>query len=103
MFALVLRKRNPIYARALIEGQVLRQLVEWLNFVWSGLCVAICQVYLLFFLTGGLALIPKGALGGRSAREIGCFRVANSIYILDWLTLSLLIILFKKCVHQLDR
>ncbi|KIM37577.1 hypothetical protein M413DRAFT_257735 [Hebeloma cylindrosporum] len=31
------RKRNPIYARALVEGQVLRQLVEWLTFVeWEG-------------------------------------------------------------------
>lgn len=36
--------RNPLYARALMEGQTLRQLVEWLNFVewehdfvWQGL------------------------------------------------------------------
>ena len=34
-------------------------------------------------------LIPWGALGGRSAREIGCFRVAKSICILDWLILNL--------------
>jgi hypothetical protein len=42
--------------RALIEGQVLRQLVEWLTFVewegdfmWPGLCVAIHQIYLSRF------------------------------------------------------
>lgn len=45
-----------MYARALKEGQVLRQLVEWLtfvewesDFVWPGLCVTFRQVYLLPF------------------------------------------------------
>ncbi|KIM46789.1 hypothetical protein M413DRAFT_262649 [Hebeloma cylindrosporum] len=66
-------KRNPIYARALIEGQVLRQLVEWLNFVewegdfvWPGLCVAI--VYLSPF--SWLTFISLGSFGRQiSARN----------------------------------
>jgi hypothetical protein len=31
------KDRNPFYAEAVVQGQTLRQLVEWLNFVeWKG-------------------------------------------------------------------